>query len=75
MADRSQQPPEQPSPTLHAYAQAAQTCRDIAQQVGIRNCDDDPDWKAAEWRAEDLADKARAAGHSIDEILKAGRKQ
>lgn len=66
----SEQPPE-----IAAYAQAAQTCRDIAAEVGIRNCDDDLDWKAAEWRANDLYDKAVAAGHNTDEVLKAGRKQ
>jgi hypothetical protein len=73
--ERTDQQAQQPSPALAAYAQAAQTCRDIAQQVGIRNCDDDPDWKAAEWRADDLFTKARAAGHSVDEILEAGQKQ
>ncbi|MER5750651.1 hypothetical protein [Streptomyces sp. NPDC002088] len=67
--------PPQDSPALTAYAEAAQACRDIAQNVGVRNCDDDPDWKAAEWRANDLFDKALAAGHSTDEVLKAGRKQ
>ncbi|MFF0512453.1 hypothetical protein [Streptomyces sp. NPDC004250] len=61
------------SPELAAYAQAAQTCRDIAQQVGVRNCDDDPNWRAAEALANTRFDEARAAGHSQDEVLKAGR--
>lgn len=73
--ERTETPPEPPSPALTAYAEATQACRDIAAKVGIHNCDDDPDWKAAEWRAEDLFDKALSAGHSYDEVLKAGRKQ
>lgn len=75
MAHGTSPTPQQPSPTLHAYAEATQACRDIAQQVGIRNCDSNPDWKAAEWRANDLFAKAQAAGHSLDEIQQAGRKQ
>ncbi|SEC03444.1 MULTISPECIES: hypothetical protein [Streptomyces] len=67
--------PQPPSPVLAEYAEATQACRDIAARVGIRNCDNDPDWKAAEWRANDLFDKALAAGHTMDEVLKAGRKQ
>ena len=74
MADRSQQQPHQHSPALTAYAQAAQNCRDIAQQVGVRNCDDDLDWRAAELVANTRHDEARAAGHSYDELSKAGRK-
>lgn len=73
--DRTDQEPQQPTPALAAYGQAAQDCRDIAQQVGVRSCDADPDWKAAEWRANDLFDKAVTAGHSYDEVLKAGRKK
>lgn len=64
-----------PSPALDAYAQAAQNCRDIAQQVGIRNCDNDLDWRAAELVANTRYDEAVAAGHSADETLKAGRKK
>ncbi|WP_460071108.1 hypothetical protein [Streptomyces sp. YKOK-I1] len=67
--------PQQPTPALDAYAQAAQTCRDIAQQTGVRNCDDNPDWRAAEQTANTRYDEARAAGHSVDEVLKAGRPQ
>lgn len=66
---------EQPTPALDAYAQAAQNCRDIAQQVGIRNCDDDLDWRAAELVANTRYDEAITAGHSADETLKAGRKK
>ncbi|KUN03168.1 hypothetical protein AQI95_24745 [Streptomyces yokosukanensis] len=66
---------EQQSPALQAYAEASQACRDIGARVGVRNCDDDADWTAAERRANDLFVKAEAAGHSVDEILKAGRKQ
>ena len=72
---RSQPQPQRPTPALDAYAQASQTCRDIAQQVGVRNCDDNPAWRAAERQANTRYDEARAAGHSVDEILKAGRKK
>lgn len=65
---------EQQTPAVAAYAQAAQHCRDIAQQVGVRNCDDDPTWRAAEAAANTRYDEARAAGHSVDELSKAGRK-
>lgn len=64
---------EQQPPEIAAYAQAVRNCRDIAADVGVRDCDTDPDWKAAEWRANDLFDKALHAGHGYDEILKAGR--
>ncbi|MEU1273018.1 hypothetical protein [Streptomyces sp. NPDC005799] len=62
-------------PAVAAYAQAAQNCRDIGQQVGVRNCDNDLNWRAAELVAEARFNDARNAGHSVDEILKAGRKQ
>ncbi|MEU0207376.1 hypothetical protein [Streptomyces canus] len=74
MADRIDPQPQQPSPALTAYAEAAQNCRDIAQQVGVRDCDDDPNWRAAEVVANTRYDEARAAGHSVDELLRAGRK-
>lgn len=64
---------EQPSPELTAWAEANQRCRDIAQQVGVRNCDDSPEWRAAESEAGALYDAALAAGHTTDEVLKAGR--
>lgn len=75
MANRTDQPQGQPSPTLAAYGHAAQDCRDIAQQVGIRNCDTDPEWRASEYQAEQRYDDARAAGYSTAEVLKAGRQQ
>jgi hypothetical protein len=64
---------EQPNP-VQAYAEAAQNCRDIATEVGIRNCDNDLNWRAAELVANTRFDEAVAAGHSHDEVLKAGRK-
>lgn len=72
---RSQPQPSQPTPALDAYAQAAQNCRDIAQQVGTRNCDDNPTWRAAERDANAAYAAARAAGHPVDQVLKAGRKK
>lgn len=75
MQERNGQPTGQPTPALDAYAQAAQNCRDIAQQVGIRNCDNDLNWRAAELVANTRYDEAIAAGHTVDEALKAGRKK
>jgi hypothetical protein len=73
--DRSQQPQAQPTPTLAAYGHAAQDCRDIAQQVGIRNCDTDPEWRASEYEAEQRYTEARNVGYSATQVLKAGRAQ
>jgi hypothetical protein len=73
--ERIGQPQGQPTPALDAYAQAAQNCRHIAAQVGIRNCDDDLDWRAAELIANTRYDEAIAAGHPADQVLKAGRAQ
>ncbi|MFM9616824.1 hypothetical protein ACKI14_02540 [Streptomyces turgidiscabies] len=61
------------TPALAAYAQAAQHCRDIAAEVGIRNCDNDPAWQQAERTANAAYAAARAAGHPTSEVLKAGR--
>lgn len=61
------------STLLDQYAAANQACRDIAAQVGVRHCDEDPQWRAAEREAETLWKQARAAGHTVEEILAAGR--
>lgn len=63
-----------PSPALIAYAHAAQDCRDIAAQVGVRNCDSDPEWRASEYEVEKRYDELRSAGFSATEVAKAGRK-
>lgn len=68
-------PNPQHSPTLAAYAHAAQDCRDIAAQVGVRSCDTDPEWRASEYEAEQRYDAARSAGYSAPEVAKAGRKK
>lgn len=60
---------------ISAFAHAAQDCRDIATQTGIRNCDSDPEWRASEYEAEQRYDEARAAGHSAADVLRAGRPQ
>ena len=65
---------EQQSFALTTYAHAAQDCRDIGAQTGAHNCDTDPEWRAAEYQAEQAYDAARAAGHSVEEVAKAGRK-
>lgn len=75
MGHATDQDAERPSPALTAYAQASQNCRDIARQVGVRNCDDDPTWRQAERDAETAWNAAEAAGHTVDEILAAGRPQ
>lgn len=72
--DRTHQSQPQHSPEVAAYAHAAQNCRDIAAEVGLRNCDNDLDWLAAELVANTRFDEALNAGHSYDEVLKAGRK-
>jgi hypothetical protein len=64
----------QQDPTLAAYGHAAQDCRDIAAEIGVRDCDADPEWRASEYEAEQRYDAARTAGHSVDAVLKAGRK-
>lgn len=66
---------QQHSPTLAAVAHAAQDCRDIGQQVGIRTCDTDPEWRASEYEAEQRYDAARSAGYGVAEVAKAGRKK
>jgi hypothetical protein len=71
--ERTDQHGQQPSPAVTAYAHAAQDCRDIAQQAGVRNCDNDPEWRASEYQAEQRYTEARTAGHSAAEVLKAGR--
>jgi hypothetical protein len=74
VADRIDPQPHQHSPEVAAYAQAAQTSRATAADIGVRNCDDDPNWRAAETNANQLFDQALNAGHSYDTVLKAGRK-
>jgi hypothetical protein len=76
MPDPTDQQAEQhsPAPTLlDLYTAANQNCRNIAQQVGIKHCDEDPTWRAAEREAEHLWTQAREAGHTVAEILAAGR--
>jgi len=72
--DRNGQSSAQPTPAesslLTRYAAASQTCRDIAQQIGP-GYDDNTRWRAAEREAEHLWKQARAAGHTVDEILAA----
>lgn len=74
MQERNGQLAEQPTPAepslLTRYARACQTCRDIAAQVGP-GYDEHPQWRAAEREAEDLWKQARAAGHTVAEILTA----
>jgi hypothetical protein len=53
------------------YAAANQRCRDIGQQVGVRHCDEDPQWRAAEREAEALWKQARAAGHTAADLIAA----
>lgn len=71
--ERTHQHAGQPTPELATYAQAAQNCRDIAQQVGVRNCDDDLNWRAAELVANARYDEAIAAGHTHAELSAADK--
>ncbi len=73
MTERTDQPLPPPSPALEAYIQAAQNSHDIAQKVAAANCDSDLDWRAAELVADARFEEARAAGHSLEEILNARR--
>jgi len=63
---------EEAATLLDRYAAANQNCRGIAQEVGVDH-DEDPRWRAAEREAEHLWKQARAAGHTVAEILAAGR--
>ena len=58
---------------LAAWATANQACRDRAQVVGVRNCDDDPEWRALEKAANAAHEAALAAGHTYEELREAGR--
>lgn len=58
---------------ISAYAHAAQDCRDIAAQTGVRNCDNDPQWRASEYEAEQRYTEARATGHTATDVLRAAR--
>ena len=58
---------------LAAWAAANQACRDRAQTVGVRNCDDDPEWRRLEQVANDAYEAALAAGHTYAELTEAGR--
>ncbi|MFF3310503.1 hypothetical protein [Streptomyces sp. NPDC002952] len=58
---------------LDQYAAASQRCVDIAQQVGVRHCDEDPQWRAAEREAEAIWKAARAAGYTSAELIAAGK--
>jgi hypothetical protein len=58
---------------LAAWAAANQACRDRAHTVGVRNCDDDPEWRRLEQAAEAAHEAALAAGHSYAELSEAGR--
>jgi len=53
------------------YAAANQRCRDIGQQIGVRHCDEDPKWRAAEREAEALWKQARAVGHTAAALIAA----
>lgn len=72
MPERTDHANAEPS-LITAYVDAVQACREIGTRIGVRHCDDDPDWKAAEWRADHLYDKARAAGHTVEELLAANQ--
>jgi hypothetical protein len=53
------------------YATASRRCQDIAQQVGVRHCDESDEWRAAEIAANALWTKAREAGHTTSALMAA----
>jgi len=71
--DREQAQPTPAEPNLPArYADASETCRAIARQVGP-GYDEHPEWRAAERTANQLWKQARAVGHTVNELLAASR--
>lgn len=58
---------------INRYAASSQLCRDIAQRVGLRECDDSQEWRDAETESNRLWDLAHEAGHSSAELLAAGK--
>jgi len=66
-------PQDQPASLLDRYAAATQRCRAIAQEVGHRDCDTHPRWRAADREAEAVWKEALAAGHSAEELTAASR--
>lgn len=58
---------------LDRYAAATQRCRDIAKEIGFRDSDTDPRWRAADRKAEAIWKEALAAGHTADELTAASR--
>lgn len=64
--------PDQPS-LLDRYAAASQRCREIGQKAGLRRCDEDPNWRAAEREAEALWKIGIAAGLTRDELIAASK--
>lgn len=55
------------------WATANQACRDRAHTVGVRNCDDDPDWRRLEQAANEAYEAALAAGHTHEQLREAGQ--
>ncbi|MET7944261.1 hypothetical protein [Streptomyces sp. NPDC005302] len=58
---------------VNRFAAANQTCRDIAQRVGVRECDDSQEWRDAETECNRLWDLAHEGGHSSATLLAAGK--
>ncbi|MEV1063405.1 hypothetical protein [Streptomyces sp. NPDC050263] len=65
-------PAGQPS-LLERYAAATQRCRDIAKDIGFRDCDTNPRWRAADRQAEAVWKQALAAGHTSEQLTAASR--
>ncbi|MDX5570260.1 hypothetical protein PYK79_52885 [Streptomyces sp. ID05-04B] len=66
--------PTEPS-LLEQYAAATARCREIAKEIGHRDCDTHPRWRTADRAAESLWKQALAAGHTADELTAASRAQ
>jgi len=58
---------------LERYAAATQRCRNVAKEIGFRDCDTNPRWRAADREAEAIWQEALAAGHTREQLTAASR--
>ena len=65
-----------PSPSsrlLELAVTANLRCIAVARRVGVRTCDDSPEWRAAEREANGAYDLARADGWTAEDLFTASR--
>lgn len=56
---------------VNRFAASQQLCRDIAQRVGLLQCDDSQEWRDAETETNRIWDLAHEAGHTSAVLLAA----